>query len=169
MSDFPPPPPPSGFPPPPPPGPPPPPQGAPPGYTVYGEHASGVSAPRAGFWIRFAAAVVDGIIYGIPTTIVVAILGLGQGGQQGLGLVVGLVYFTLQEGTTGQTVGKRLCGIKVVDAQSGGQIDQGRAAVRYIVSIVSGLVCLLGYLWMLWDSNKQTWHDKASQVVVIKV
>ena len=155
------------FPPPPPP-PPPPPEGPPPGYEVYGVpvHATG---EKAGFWIRFAAAFVDGLIYGIPTSIIAAILGLEVMGQQGLGLIVGLVYFTVQEGSTGQTIGKRLCGIRVVDAASGGGIDQGRAAVRYLVSVVSGLACLVGYLWMLWDPDKQCWHDKASQVVVVKV
>jgi uncharacterized RDD family membrane protein YckC len=57
----------------------------------------------------------------------------------------------------------------VVDETSGATIDVGRAAVRYLVSLVSGLVCLVGYLWMLWDAEKQTWHDKASKAVVIKV
>jgi uncharacterized RDD family membrane protein YckC len=28
-------------------------------------------------------------------------------------------------------------------------------------------VFLLGYLWMLWDSEKQTWHDKAANAVVV--
>lgn len=166
MSDFPPPPPPGG-PPPPPPG-----EfgGPPPGYTAYGEHTgAGVNAPRAGFWIRFAAVVVDGLIYGIPTSILAAVLDVGTAGRQLLSLVVGLVYFVSQEsGSTGQTIGKKLCGIRVVDQTTGQTIDAGRALVRYLVSIVSGLVCGLGYFWMLWDGNKQTWHDKASQTLVVK-
>jgi uncharacterized RDD family membrane protein YckC len=35
------------------------------------------------------------------------------------------------------------------------------------VSIVSAIVFLLGYLWMLWDPEKQTWHDKAAGSVVV--
>lgn len=161
MSDF-PPPPPSNLPPPPPEG-----FGAtPPGYTQYGQHTGG---ERAGFWIRFAAAFIDGLIYGIPVFIVAAAVSLSQPAQQLLSLVVGGAYFIPQEsGPTGQTVGKKLCGIRVVDQTSGGPIDQGRAGMRYLVSILSGFACALGYLWMLWDDNKQTWHDKASQTIVIK-
>jgi len=168
MSDFPPPPPPGGPPPPPPPpggfG------GPPPGYTPYGQHVGpGISAERAGFWIRFAAAFIDGLIYGLPVGVITGVLGMNRGGQQLLSLIVGGVYFILQEsGPTGQTVGKKLCGIRVVDQMTGGTIDQGKAATRYLVSLVSGLVCALGYLWMLWDSDRQTWHDKVSQTYVIK-
>jgi uncharacterized RDD family membrane protein YckC len=35
-------------------------------------------------------------------------------------------------------------------------------------SLVSGWVFYLGYLWMLWDSEKQTWHDKMVSSVVIR-
>ena len=31
------------------------------------------------------------------------------------------------------------------------------------MSIVSAVVLLLGYLWMLWDPEKQTWHDKVGR------
>lgn len=138
---------------------------------MYGQHQpAGTSAPKAGFWIRLAAALVDALIYGIPLGIVGAALGVSTNGQQVLTLVVGLVYFSLQEGgATGQTVGKRLCGIRVVDERTGQTIDVGRAMARYLVSILSGLACAVGYLWMLWDANKQTWHDKASHTVVIRV
>jgi len=37
-----------------------------------------------------------------------------------------------------------------------------RAFVRWLVSIVSGAVIAIGYLWMLWDRDRQTWHDKAA-------
>jgi len=39
--------------------------------------------------------------------------------------------------------------------------------VRWLVSIVSAIVFVLGYLWMLWDGEKQCWHDKAANDVVI--
>jgi uncharacterized RDD family membrane protein YckC len=161
----------SDFPPPPPPGtPPPPPPDAfgttPPGYTPYGQHQG---AERAGFWIRFAAAFVDGLIYGIPLGLVTAILGLPTVAQQLLSIIVGGAYFVTQEsGPTGQTIGKKLCGIRVVDQHTGGTIDQNKAITRYIVSLASGIACGLGYFWMLWDGDRQTWHDKASQTYVVK-
>jgi uncharacterized RDD family membrane protein YckC len=76
-------------------------------------------------------------------------------------------YVILQGGPSGQTVGKRALHIRVVDFNTGGPIGYGRAFVRYLVeSILSGIF-FLGYLWMLWDREKQTWQDKASSSVVV--
>jgi hypothetical protein len=41
--------------------------------------------------------------------------------------------------------------------------------VRWIVGYISFAVILIGYLWMLWDGEKQTWHDKAANDVVVPV
>lgn len=41
------------------------------------------------------------------------------------------------------------------------------AFLRWLVSIPSFFVLFLGYLWMLWDGEKQSWHDKAAGSVVI--
>ena len=82
--------------------------------------------------------------------------------------VVSLAYFTYFEGTSsGQTVGKRAMNIRVVDFNTGTTIGHGRAAIRWVFRLVSFFVCLLGYLWMLWDKEKQTWHDKVSGAVVV--
>ncbi len=43
----------------------------------------------------------------------------------------------------------------------------GRAGLRYVGRIASTIPCLLGYFWMLWDSEKQTWHDKIATTVVV--
>ena len=123
-----------------------------------------VTTARAGFWRRFAAAFIDGILLGIVSFILQAILGSAG---QGLGLIVSVGYFTYFHGTTGQTPGNAALSIRVVDKDGGAPIGFGRAFVRWLVSIVSGIVLLLGYLWMLWDGEKQTWHDKAANSVVI--
>ncbi len=34
---------------------------------------------------------------------------------------------------------------------------------------MSAIVLLLGYLWMLWDKENQTWHDKMATSVVVPV
>ena len=43
-----------------------------------------------------------------------------------------------------------------------------RGIGRYLVRLVSTFVCGLGYLWMLWDSKKQTWHDKVITTIMVK-
>ena len=53
--------------------------------------------------------------------------------------------------------------------QTGSTIGYGGAFIRVIGKIVSGIACLLGYLWMLWDPEKQTWHDKFADSVVVPV
>ncbi len=184
---YPPPPPGGGYPPPLPPGgvqpPPPPPPG---GYQQYGYgvgYGPG-TLPSAGFWIRFAAAFLDGIIVGIPTSIVVAVLGggaafagagfapgRGSAVAQLLGTVVGVCYYGfLEGGPKGQTLGKQICKLQVVDQntyQPGVGVPRGIG--RYFARILSALVLYLGYLWMLWDPQKQTWHDKLARTRVVKL
>jgi uncharacterized RDD family membrane protein YckC len=134
--------------------------------TAY-DTASLVSSARAGFWRRFAGAFIDGIVVGIANGILRSIVGYGAG--LGLGLVVGAAYFTAFIGAErGQTLGQMALGIRVVGLDNGGSIGYTRAFLRWVVSIISGIVLLLGYLWMLWDKEKQCWHDKAANDVVIR-
>jgi uncharacterized RDD family membrane protein YckC len=141
---------------------PPPPQAAGPPAT------GGASGPRAGFGRRLVGALIDAILLGIVNAILRALIGYGAG--VGFGLLVDLVYFTVMiGGARGQTVGQMAMGIRVIDFNTGGPIGYGRAFLRWLVSIVSALVIFLGYLWMLWDKEKQCWHDKAANDVVVPV
>jgi uncharacterized RDD family membrane protein YckC len=85
-----------------------------------------------------------------------------------LGLLISLAYFTYFEGgEKGQTLGKMALSIRVVDFDTGGPIGYARGAVRWIGRYLSSIVFLLGYFWMLWDKEKQTWHDKLANDVVV--
>ncbi len=140
----------------------------PPPQTTGPPPTGGASGPRAGFWRRFAGLLIDGILLGVVNGILRAVIGSGGGAI--LGLVVDIVYFTvLIGGRRGQTVGQMALGIRVIDFNTGGPIGYGRAFVRWLVAIVSALVIFLGYLWMLWDKEKQCWHDKAANDVVVPV
>jgi uncharacterized RDD family membrane protein YckC len=122
----------------------------------------------AGFWVRFAGALVDGILLGIIGSVLGGILGTGTGGGT-LGFILGAAYFTyMHASAAGQTIGQKLLNIRVADADNGGTIDYGRAFLRFLMSYVSGLALLIGYLWMLWDPQKQTWHDKVAKSLVVK-
>ena len=132
------------------------------------ETAGGASGPRAGFWQRFGAYLLDLLILGVPQWILMIALPDAAGVIYLIFLLIGIAYFTyLEGGPTGQTLGKRALGIRVYDLRQGGPIGYGRAFIRYLGRIVSGLVILLGYLWMLWDGEKQTWHDKFAGSVVV--
>jgi uncharacterized RDD family membrane protein YckC len=134
-----------------------------PSYSTAGTVS--LTTARAGFWRRFAAALIDGILLGIVSGILRAII--GTGGGYALWTLITIGYFVYFHGTTGQTPGNAALSIRVVGKDDGEPIGYGRAFVRWLVSLVSGFVILIGYLWMLWDSEKQTWHDKAANSVVI--
>jgi uncharacterized RDD family membrane protein YckC len=135
--------------------------------TFAAPEAAGTSIDaRAGFWMRFAAALIDGVILGVISTILQ--LGLHTAGSV-LGILVGLAYYTYLEGESGQTIGKRAVGIRVVDIGGGGAIGFSRAFLRYIGRYLSAIPIFLGYFWMLWDPQKQTWHDKIANSVVVPV
>lgn len=122
--------------------------------------------PRAGFGQRLLAVLIDSIVLGVVGALLVLVLGDAAG--QGLNIVLGAAYFIALEGSaSGQTVGKRAMGIRVIDFDTGGPVGYGRAAIRYIGRFLSGIVFALGYLWMLWDQQKQTWHDKMATTVVV--
>ena len=150
----------------------------------------GASGPRASFGQRFGAWLLDLLILGVPLTILAIIMAVAIGtgadsttgeideGAAGLSVLLYVIfaiaawvyYVMLEGGPTGQTLGKKAVGIRVISMQTGGPIGYGKAFVRTLVrSFISGAICGLGYLWMLWDKEKQTWHDKISDTVVVPV
>ena len=128
----------------------------------------GPSGPRATFFARFAAWLIDIILVGIVGGIFEYTIGQTAGGL--IALAIGIGYYGYLEGSnSGQTVGKRALGIRVIDFKTGGPIGFGRAVIRYFARILSAIPCLLGFFWMLWDKEKQTWHDKLATDVVVPV
>jgi uncharacterized RDD family membrane protein YckC len=93
-----------------------------------------------------------------------------------LSLVMAAAYYAVLNGSEmGQTFGKRVLGIQVRDAASGGPIGAQRAGLRYVMvglfRIIPffGLFSLLDGLWPLWDPNRQALHDKVAGSVVVRV
>src|SRR5438309_9787380 len=134
-------------------------------YSTPSAGSTSASGPRANFGERLVAALIDGV----GLFIIQFVVGISLGGAgRGLGLIIDIAYFTYFEGSpSGQTFGKRVMNIRVIDTNTGGSIGYGRAAIRWLMKIVSFLACLIGYLWMLWDKEKQTWHDKVAGSFVV--
>ena len=131
-----------------------------------GATSTGPSGPRASFGLRFVALIVDAILVGIVSGASRLIFTWAL--AQLVSLVVGVGYYTYFEGSpSGQTLGKRAMNIRVVDIETGESIGTSRALIRYVGKIISGIACGLGFLWMLWDQEKQTWHDKLASSVVV--
>ncbi len=116
---------------------------------------------------RFVALFIDGIIL----SIVGGVIGVGGGGFGGgsvLGFIVGVGYqwyFLTQQ--NGQTPGKMLMNLRVIKTD-GTPISDAEAVLRYVGYYINNIF-MLGWIWALFDSNKQGWHDKIANTYVVKV
>lgn len=132
-----------------------------------------------GFWIRFAAHLIDSIIISFPSFIIGFIVGF-MGYFIGMdeitlsilshliGLIAGLLYFAFMESSKYQgTLGKIALGIKVVD-ENGEKITMGRAIGRYFAKIISGITLLIGYIMAGFTPKKQALHDMIASTYVVK-
>jgi uncharacterized RDD family membrane protein YckC len=151
----------------------------------------------ADWWQRAVAIIIDGIILGIPKSIILfaAVNSSGSGGgfystrlDASIVLigviftVIDIAYFAIFNGSEkGQTVGQMALGISVRDESTGGQIGPQRAGVRIlalepglifswipVLGVIAGLYTLVAALSPLWDSRRQGFHDKVAKTVVIK-
>ena len=84
------------------------------------------------------------------------------------GLILSSVYFTYFHSATGQSIGKGLLKIKAIQT-SGEPLNFKIAFIRWGGYFISGLAMYLGFLWVLFDKNKQGWHDKIAGTYVVKV
>jgi uncharacterized RDD family membrane protein YckC len=89
-----------------------------------------------------------------------------------LGWLAGLglgIFIAVQVGQGGQSPGMRTVGIKCIHQQTGQTIGAGLAIVRTIAHFVDSLICYVGWLFPLWDRNRQTLADKIMSTVVVRV
>ena len=115
---------------------------------------------------RLIALIVDGIILGVLSFLAGLILGDRIFGI-GVGFIVGVIYnsyFWTQN--NGQTPGKSLMGVRVVktNGQPIGILD---AVIRYIGYYINTFLLFLGWLWAVFDSRNQGFHDKLAGTVVV--
>jgi uncharacterized RDD family membrane protein YckC len=154
-------------------------------YGTYQQQPGSQSVQYAGFWIRFAAALIDGIITGITGCVLGGMIGFAigiassgsrdprgaqlalQAASNVLGIVLGWLYEAMFTSSAYQaTPGKMAVGIRVVD-EGGQRISFGRATGRYFGKIISGLICGFGYFMAGWDERKQSLHDKMASTLVV--
>jgi uncharacterized RDD family membrane protein YckC len=144
--------------------------------------ATGPVARHAGFWRRFAAIMLDGLVLGVPSYALFAVV-LGASaltdpeamtanmGKLGLvylvSIVGGMLYPALMHSSSLQaTVGKLAFGIKVTDLQ-GQRISFGRAVGRYFAGWISALILYIGYLMAGFTERRQALHDVMCGTLVV--
>ncbi len=122
--------------------------------------AQSVHFPRVGFWWRFLATVIDFIIVGAVTGILTG----GNGGSP----IIPFVYYILMWGWKGSTLGGMALGIRV-QKLNGEKLDWSTAIIRSLSTLVSIIPVFLGFFWVAWDPDKQSWHDKIAGTTVVQV
>ncbi len=81
-------------------------------------------------------------------------------------IVIAGIYFIFFWSLIGQTPGKLLLGLRIVNLD-GGQITFWQAVRRFIGYFLSAFALYAGYLWILIDNRRQGWHDKLAGTIVI--
>jgi len=148
----------------------------------------------AGFWIRFVAALIDGVILGVVSTALqflligsafrpfmsvqqpvppdeaLAVFGAMMG-TLALGMLVNVLITSVYEGffvaRVGATPGKMVLGLKVV-RPNGAPVTLGRSFGRYFAKWLSSLTFGIGYIIAGVDAQKRAMHDMIVDTRVVK-
>ena len=123
------------------------------------------SMERAGFWIRMAALALDVIIIAIAFAIL-PFMDFDGPHRSFLLLLAG--YAALMWKLKGSTIGGFICHLHVVRLD-GRAIDWPTAVARALGCFLSLVVAGLGFLWIVFDADRQSWHDKIAGTVVVRV
>lgn len=118
------------------------------------------SLPRAGFWVRMGALALDALLIGIVTSVV-------EPSDHFFALVLA-GYGALMWKLRGTTIGGIILNLRVVRTD-GRDIEWETAIVRALGCFLSLIPLGLGFIWMVFDNNRQTWHDKIAGTVVVRV
>ena len=138
-------------------------------------------APRytgdpGGFWIRFAAAMIDTAIFiAVQFTLIAIWPGVREYFDSDslfhwvdiLLLLITALYYTIGVSVWSTTVGKRICGLRVL-RPDGAKVGPGRALARYSAGGVSFLILGIGYLMITFRSDKRGLHDVICDTVVLR-
>ena len=129
------------------------------------------AAPKAGFWIRVLAFLIDSVILAVINLVVNAVLNQSTTGRTGIQTLLGIIYFTYFWSASslgpGQTVGDKLLNLRVIKTD-GSDLSIVQAFIRYVGLFISFIVILIGVIWVAFDPNKQGWHDKIAGTYVVK-
>ncbi len=149
----------------------------------FPSHTEIDSLPKAGFWMRLVAAIIDAFIVFVLQFLLgtlLALAGVAAAGQQAsagnlailvqlFGFALSCGYYVVFTGYCGQTPGKMALRIKVI-RRDGSSLSYGRAAFREIpAKFISGIIFGIGYLMVAFDEQKQGLHDRMADTYVIKL
>ena len=121
--------------------------------------------------LRIVGGLIDVVILIVINGVIGALLKDVRGLAGVINLIVDVAYFAYFWSSRGQSIGMMPFGFKVRDMATGQFPTLGKAALRgFIWTIEVGLtICIIGaigWLWQLWDPQKQAIHDKVAGTIV---
>jgi len=128
----------------------------------------------AGVFTRYVALLIDGFVVSLFSNSINFVSSTSSGDKfnfsvTGFSFFLSAAYYIFMIATQdGQTLGKRLMGIRVI-RQDGHKIDYSTAILRFIGSLISAAVFGFGYLAALFNNQKLTWHDRIAKTYVIRI
>jgi uncharacterized RDD family membrane protein YckC len=130
----------------------------------------------AGFWIRFCAVFIDGLILWMVNAGITLAAGFSLFRPAGFSAgrialfvaqtAIALAYEVVLIGAYGATLGKMACKIKVVVAD-GGKVSYLRSLARHFAKMLSFFTCCIGYLMVAFDEEKRGLHDRICSTRVV--
>ena len=126
--------------------------------------------PRAGFFLRLAAMLLDTLLIAMSLAFFTSMLPrILRFNWCPSGLLLALaIYGAVMWRQKGTTIGGIICGLKVVRLDER-EIDWTTAIVRALSCFLSLFAAGLGFLWVAFDDGKQSWHDKIAGTTVVRV
>jgi uncharacterized RDD family membrane protein YckC len=116
--------------------------------------------PRAGFWVRMGALLLDVLLVGFATSVLHPIFHLH--------LLLLAAYGAVMWKLRGSTIGGIVFDLRVVRLD-GREIDWETSIIRALSCFLSLAVAGLGFFWIAFDDAHQAWHDKIAGTVVVRV
>lgn len=153
------------------------------------------SMEYAGFWIRFGAKFIDGLIFGLGLVVLIGLIGVAlhfsgltvippdtadRNAPPPVGMIILMVIYYLAAflgrpaynailvAKYESTPGKMACGLKVVN-DNGSRVSTGKAWGRGFAELLSGMTCSIGYIIAGFDDQKRSLHDHVCSTRVIRV
>ncbi|MDQ2758581.1 MAG: RDD family protein [Actinomycetota bacterium] len=140
---------------------------------AYGPSGAEATSGLAQWPQRALGGLIDFIVLYIPGYVLQLIGGSNRGALYYVGTlyILGMAIWNrwLKGGSTGQTIGRGVAGVRMVSEKTGQPIGAGMAFVRDLAHLVDSIICYVGWLFPLWDSKRQTLADKIVGTVVVVV
>ena len=129
--------------------------------------------PLADWGTRFLGLLIDAgcvFVAALPFYLLTLVSGSPVGSLLTLIAVLGVqIWFAVQIGSTGQSPGMRVAGVRCISLNTGQVLGDGMGVVRWLAMGLNSVICYIGWLFPLWDAKKQTLGDMIVSTVVYVV